>query len=76
MEFVPLPGIFLCLSCVLIFLWLGLVFLILSIFSISFVMWVGASLSWLFLCGVPKPKFPRLLFDLLLDFDSILLGRA
>ena len=45
MEVAPLPGILLCLSGVLLCLWLGLVALILSIFSLSFVLWVGATLS-------------------------------
>ena len=45
MEAAPLPGIFLCLSGVLIFLWPGLVFMILSIFTLSFFLWVGATLS-------------------------------
>ena len=45
MEVAPLLGIFLCLSGVLICLWLGIVVLILSIFSLSFVRWVGAVLS-------------------------------
>ena len=45
MEVVPLHGVFLCLSGVLLCLWLGLVVLILSIFSLSFVLWVGATPS-------------------------------
>ena len=45
MEVAPLPGIFLCLSNGLLHLRIGLVVLILSIFSLSFVLWVGASLS-------------------------------
>ena len=45
MEVAPLPGIFVCLFGVIIYLWHGLVVLILSIFSLSFVRWVGASLS-------------------------------
>ena len=49
MEVAPLPGIFLCLSGVLLCLWLVLVVLILSIFALSFVRWVGATLSWLLL---------------------------
>ena len=49
MEVTPLPGIFLCLSGVLLFLRLGLVVLILFIFSLSFVRWVGAALSYLLL---------------------------
>ena len=76
MEVAPLPGIFLCLSGVLLCLRLGLVVLILSIFALSFVLWVGAALSWLLLCGVPKPKLSRILFDLLLNFDGISVGRA
>ena len=76
MEVAPLPGIFLCLSGVLLCLCLGLVVLILSIFSMSFVLWVGAALSWVFLCGVPSPKLSCLLFELLLDFDSISVGCA
>ena len=49
MEVAPLPGIFLCLFGVLLFLQLGLVVMILSIFDISFFRWVGAALSWLLL---------------------------
>ena len=76
MEVAPLLGIFLCLFGVLIWLRLGLVVLILSIFSPSFVLWVGATLSWLFLWGVLRPKLPRLLFELLLNFDDVSVGRA
>jgi hypothetical protein len=76
MEVAPLPGIFLCLSSVLLCLWLGLVVLILSIFSLSFVLWVGAALSWLLFLEVPRPKLSHLLFELLLDFDGISVGRA
>ena len=71
MEVAPLPAILLCLSSVLLCLWLGLVFLILSIFSLSFVRWVGDTLSYILLCGVPRPKLPRLLFEILLNFDGI-----
>ena len=74
MEVAPLPGIFIFLSGVLICLWIGLVVLILSIFSLSFVMWVGAAISWILLCGVPRAKFPCLLFELLFDFDDIIVG--
>jgi hypothetical protein len=49
MEVTPLPGIFLHLPIVLLFLWLGLVVLRFPIFSLSFVLWVGASLSLLLL---------------------------
>ena len=49
MEVAPLPVIFLCISDVLLCLQLGLVVLILSIFDLSFVLWVGAALSWIFL---------------------------
>jgi hypothetical protein len=49
MEVTPLLGIFLCLSDVLLFLWLGLVVMILCIFSLFFVLWVGATLSWILL---------------------------
>jgi hypothetical protein len=45
MEVTPLPGIFLCLSDVFLYLQLGLVVLILSIFYLSFVLWVRAALS-------------------------------
>ena len=45
MEVAPLPDIILCLFGVLLCLWLGLVVLILSIFALSFVLWVGATLS-------------------------------
>ena len=75
-EVAPLPGIFLCLFGVLLCLRLILVVLILSIFSLTFVWWVEATLSWLLLCGVPRPKLLRLLFELLLDFDGISVGRA
>ena len=44
MEVTPLVDILLCLFGVLLFLWLGVVFLILSIFSLSFVLWVGTAL--------------------------------
>jgi hypothetical protein len=76
MDVAPLPSIFLCLSGVLLCLWLVLVVLILPIFSLSSVRWVGATLSLLLLCGVPRPKLPCLLFELLLDFDGISVGRA
>ena len=45
MEVTPLLSVFLSLSSVLLFLRLGLVVLILSIFALSFVLWVGAALS-------------------------------
>jgi hypothetical protein len=45
MEVTPLPIIFLCLFGVLLCLQLGLVVLILSIFTLSFVLWVGAAFS-------------------------------
>ena len=48
-EVTPLPSILLCLSGVLLILQLGLVVLILSIFALSFVRWVGAALSWILL---------------------------
>jgi hypothetical protein len=76
MEVAPLSSIFLCLSGVLLCLRLGMVVLILSIFALFFVLWVGATLSWLLLCGAPRPKLSRLLFELLLDFDGILVGRT
>jgi hypothetical protein len=76
MEVAPLLGIFLCIFGVLIFLWLGLVVLILTIFSLSFVLWVGAAPSWLLICGVTRPKLSCLLFELLLDFDGMSVGRA
>jgi hypothetical protein len=76
MEVTPLPGIFICLSGVLLFLWLVLVVLILSIFALSFILWVGAAIFRLLLLGVPRSKFPRLLFELLLDFDGISVGAA
>ena len=47
MEVAPLPGIFICVYGVLLCLWFGLVVLILSIFSLSFVLWVRGSLSWI-----------------------------
>jgi hypothetical protein len=71
MEVAPLPGIFLCLSGVLLYLQLGLVVLMLSIFYLSFFLRVGAALSLLLLCGVPRPKLLCPLFELLLDFDGI-----
>jgi hypothetical protein len=52
MEITPLSGIFLCLFGVLLCWWIGLVVLILYVFALSFVLWVGAALSWIFLCGV------------------------
>jgi hypothetical protein len=76
MEVAPLPDVFLCLSNVLVCLQLGLVVLILSIFSLSFVLWVGVALSWFSLCGVPRTKLSRLLFELLLDFEDILVGHV
>ena len=76
MEVAPLPSIFLCLFSVLLCLQLGLVVLILSIFYLYFFLWVGAALSWLFLCGFPRPKLSRLLFEILLDFDGISIGHA
>jgi formate-dependent nitrite reductase membrane component NrfD len=76
MEVTPLPGIFLCISSVLLCFWIELVVMILSIFFLSFVLWVGVTLSHLLLRGVPKPKLPHLLFEILLDFDGILVGRA
>jgi hypothetical protein len=75
-EFAPLLDIFLCLSGVLLFLHPRMVLLRLSIFDMSFVLRVGASLSWIFLCGVPRPKLSRLLFEILLDFDGILVGHT
>jgi hypothetical protein len=74
MEVAPLPGIFLYLSGVLFCLRPRLVVSRLYIFAMSFVLWVGAALSWILLWGVPRPKFSRLLFELLLDFDSISVG--
>jgi hypothetical protein len=74
MEVAPLPVIFLFLSSVLLCLWLGLVFLMLSIFSLSFFLRVGAALSFFLFCGVHRPKFLCLLFELMLDFDSISIG--
>ena len=47
MEVAPLPNIFLCLYGVPLCLRLEIVVLILSIFSLSFVMWFGAALSCL-----------------------------
>ena len=76
MEVTSLSAVFLCLSSVLLCLQLGLVVLILSIFAMSFVFWVGAALSWLLLWGVPRPKLSCLLFELLLDFDDISVGCA
>jgi hypothetical protein len=76
MEVTPLPGIFLCLSGVLVFLQPGLVVLRLSVFALSFIPQVGVALSWILLWGVPRPKLLLLLFELLLDFDSILVGHA
>jgi hypothetical protein len=76
MEVTPLPGIFLCLSGVLLCLQLGWVVLILSIFSLTFFMWVGATLSCLLLRGVTRPKLSRLLFEILLNFDDVLVGHA
>jgi hypothetical protein len=49
MEVAPLPNIFLCFSGVLLYLWLRMVVQILSIFSLSFVLWVEATLSWILL---------------------------
>jgi hypothetical protein len=76
MEVTPFPGIFLCLSSVLICLWLGLIVLMLCIFSLSFVFRVGDALSLFLLLEVPMPKFPHLLFELLLDFDDMSIGYA
>ena len=76
MEVAPLPCVFLCLSSVLICLRLGPVVLILSIFALSFFRWVGATLSWILLWGVPRPKLSRLLFELLLNFDGVSVGCA
>ena len=52
MEVAPLPSIFLCLSSVCLCLRLGLVVLILSIFYLSFSLWVGVALPWILLWGV------------------------
>jgi hypothetical protein len=76
MEVTPLHGIFLRLPIVLIFLWIRLVFLRFSIFSLPFFLWVGDSLALLLLRGVPRPKFSHLLFKILLNFDNISIGRA
>jgi hypothetical protein len=76
MEVAPLPDIFLCLSSVLICLRFEMVVLMLSIFSLSFFLWVGASLSCIFLRGVPRPKLRPLLFELLLNFHDISIGRT
>jgi hypothetical protein len=76
MEVAPLPDIFLCISSVVLFFQLEMVVLRISIFYLSFFLWVGASLSFLFLCGVPRPKLSHLLFKLFLDFDDISVGHA
>jgi hypothetical protein len=83
MEVTPLPGIFLCLSgvllclsSVLLCLRSRLVVLRQSVFSLSFILWVGAAISWLLLSRVTRSKLSCLLFELLLDFDDILVGRA
>jgi hypothetical protein len=49
MKVAPFPDVFLCLSDFLLCLRLGLVVLILSMFALYFVLWVGAALSWLLL---------------------------
>ena len=76
MELTPLPNVFLCLLIVLLCLRIRMVFLILSILSLCFVLRVGATFSLLLLWGVHRPKLSRLLFKLLLDFNSILIGCA
>jgi hypothetical protein len=49
MELTPFPSVFLGLPILLIFLWFRLVVLRLSILSLLFVLWVGASFSLLLL---------------------------
>jgi hypothetical protein len=49
MEATPLPGIFICLPIVLLFLRLEMVVLRFPIFALSFVLWVGDSLALLLL---------------------------
>jgi len=51
MEVTPLPSTFLHLPIVLLFLCFGLVVLRLPIFSLSFVLWVGAALDSLVRCS-------------------------
>ena len=71
MELTPLPGVLLCLSIPLIFLWRGLVFL-----SLSFVLWAMFSLS-LLMWWVRMSKVSLvLLLKFLLNFDNIPIGRS
>jgi len=76
MEVAPLSSIYICLSIVLLYLWIRLVVLRFSIFSLIFVIQVRAALSLLLLWEIPRPKMPRLLFKILLDFDDISMGRS
>jgi hypothetical protein len=76
MELAPLPNVFIFLPIVLIFLQLRLVVLRLSIIALSFALWVGTAFSMLMLFGVRKPKLPRILFKLPLDFENISIGSA
>ena len=48
MEVAPLPGIFLCLSGVLLCLRIGMVVMVFSIFYLSFFLRVAATLSFFF----------------------------
>jgi hypothetical protein len=75
-EVTLLHVVSLCLSIILLYLQLRLVVLRLSMFSLPFFLWFGASLSLLMLLGISKPKMSCILFNIMLEFDNISIGHA
>lgn len=73
MESTPFSFILLCLCGVFIFLQLQWVVMGRSTIALSFFLWFGGTFHLLWIC---RSKVSHLLFKLLLNLDSILIGDA